>query len=96
MRTLLLAFSIAAAGLGEAQASDARYDERLAQAAAQIAASRMGDLRGGLEPGSQLVLVEDGPSRPERAVAERPAPPGVWHDGLAIAVERRSTVSPEL
>ncbi|MEO3386119.1 hypothetical protein [Mesorhizobium sp. CAU 1741] len=93
MRTLLLACVVAVAGVGAAQPNDAGYDEKLAHAAARIVASRMGDLRGGLDFRSRIELVETISSRADGGNRMRP---GVWRDGLAIAVERKSTVSPEL
>jgi hypothetical protein len=55
-------------------------------------------LRGGFGPGDEPALLTPQPvAKPERAPAAPPVlQPGVWHDGLAIAVERRSGVSPEL
>ena len=94
------ALAMLAAGLlagGEAMA-DGRYDRKLDQAAAEIAAARMGPLRGGFAPGDEPALLTPQPAaKPERVPAAPPVlRPGVWHDGLAIAVERRSGVSPEL
>ena len=91
------ALALLAAGLlagGEALA-DGRYDRKLDEAAAEIAAAKMGSLRGGFAPGERPVVFVPPPA--PQAQAATPAPlPGVWHDGLAIAVERRSNVSPEL
>lgn len=95
MRTRALAMLAAAMlACGEGVA-DERYDRKLAEAAAGIAAARMGALRGGFQPGERPALFkpadkEQPPPTPQAAA------PGVWHDGLAIAVERKTNVSPEL
>lgn len=101
MRKLALAATAAAALVGAALAAEEprSYDRRLAQAAAEIVASRMGGLRGGFG-------MQDAPDltmRPQEPAAAAPSarapalpPPGVWRNGLAIAVERKSTASPEL
>lgn len=97
MRQLACALAVVAGMSGAAAASEARYDERLAMAAARIAAERVGPLRGGFGPGRAARFVrieaeaEPGRSRPQAAPR-----PGIWIDGLAIAVERRRTASPEL
>lgn len=85
-----LAAAVLTAG---AAVADERYDRKLDEAAAGIAAAKMGSLRGGFAPDERPVLVDAAPE-PPRAL---PAPaPGEWRDGLAIAVERPSNVSPEL
>lgn len=97
MRIQALAVLAAAVLAGSAGAADDRYDRKLDRAAAEIAASRMGTLRGGFEPGERpVLLVLPDMAEPERPQALPEVQPGVWHDGLAIAVERRSRVSPEL
>jgi hypothetical protein len=55
----------------------------------------MGSLRGGFEPGERPALFVPPPA-PETRRAPPPPRPGEWRDGLAIAVERGSKVSPEL
>lgn len=87
-----LAAAIVAAGSAVA---DERYDRKLDQAAAGIVAARIGALRGGFAPGERPALVEPAPA-PEVRKARPDPVPGEWRDGLAIAVERRSGVSPEL
>lgn len=94
MRGLVLA-AFAAAMYMQAASADERYDRSLVEAAAAILAARMdGSLRGsfalGVEPALQAPAEKP---RPETRKAPRP---GAWHDGLAIAVERKSSVSPEL
>lgn len=84
----------------KANAADARrYDRKLAEAAAEIVAARMGTLRGGFSADEQPVLLVPRPSEAARrpAVTGLPPPrPGEWRGGLAIAVEKNSAVSPEL
>ena len=95
MRQLAWAWIAVAGMAGVAAASDARHDEKLAMAAARIAAERVGPLRGGFGPGgtAEFVRSEDG-QKPTRS---RTGPrPGIWVDGLAIAVEKRRSASPEL
>lgn len=85
--------------MGRAGAADARYDRKLAQAAAEIVAGRMGPLRGGFAVDEEPVLFAPPPPqtmrRPARTELSAPVP-GEWRDGLAIAVEKKSGVSPEL
>ena len=100
MRIALLAALAAVALAGGAPAADERYDRRLAQAAAEIVAARMGPLRGGFAPGETPVLLApagtvDTGARSEVRTPPR-QPPGAWQDGLAIAVERKPSGSPDL
>ena len=85
--------------MGRAGAADARYDRKLAQAAAEIVAERMGPLRGGFSVDEKPALLVLTPAqtvrRPVRTEPPPPAP-GEWRDGLAIAVEKKSVASPEL
>lgn len=85
--------------IGTGNAADARYDRKLAQAAAEIVAARMGPLRGGFSIDEEPELFVPQPAetvrRPVRAEPPPPAP-GEWRNGLAIAVEKKSVVSPEL
>ena len=85
--------------MGRAGAADARYDRKLAQAAAEIVAERMGPLRGGFsvdeEPALLALTPPQAVRRPVKAQLPPPAP-GEWRDGLAIAVEKKSVASPEL
>lgn len=70
------------------------HDRRLAQAAAEILAARMGELRGGLGLREEPVIVAP---PPPRAGGRAPAPrPGEWRDGLAIAVEGARAGLPEI
>jgi hypothetical protein len=92
MRGRMLAALAMAMNGAAANASDAVFDTRLARAASEIVAAKMGPLRGGLQPG-ELVLVQ--PSETARARPKR-RPHGVWENGLAIAVERKPRASPEL
>lgn len=95
MRMLALAMLVAAVFGHEAKAADQRYDRRLAAAAAGIVAARMdAPLRGGFGVSEKPVLFV--PADRPRAERERIRRPGVWENGLAIAVERKSQVSPEL
>lgn len=101
MRIHVPAMLAAALLAGGAAMADERYDRKLDEAAAGIVAARIGSLRGGFAPGERPLLLNLEPEpRQERAAppaAPRTAPaPGEWRDGLAIAVERRSSVSPEL
>lgn len=95
MRQLAWGLMVAAGMVGMAAASDARHDERLAMAAARIAAERVGQLRGSFDPGSTARFVEVAP-KPNTLRSPAELRPGVWIDGLAIAVERKRTASPEL
>lgn len=93
---LALAVMAMAGTVLTADAPEIRHDQRLERAAAGIVAARMGDLRGGLEIGFRAET-RDHPQpvqRPRPAPAERRI--GVWQDGLAIAIEKKTTVSPEL
>lgn len=100
MRKLALAATAAAALVGGALAAEEPrpYDRRLAQAAAEIVASRIGGLRGGFDMQDTPDLSAWRAALPKSSSAHRSAlpPPGVWRNGLAIAVERKSPVSPEL
>lgn len=81
--------------LGGDVAADERYDRRLDEAAASIVASRLNaPLRGAFGLGEEPRLGR----RPEEGKPARLGArlPGVWQDGLAIAVERRPRASPEL
>lgn len=86
--------------VGTANAADARrYDRKLAEAAAEIVAARMGPLRGGFSVDEEPILLVPRPSQAVRRPAEiglPPPRPGEWRGGLAIAVEKNSIVSPEL
>lgn len=81
-----------------AGAADERYDRKLDEAAAEIVAARMGPLRGGFSAGEQPALYVPQPQevRPVKQPAPKPPAPGEWRDGLAIAVEKKSRVSPDL
>ncbi len=83
---------LAVAMAGSVMAADVRHDERLERAAADIVAERMGTLRGGLEFGFRAHSI-DQPRAPRHPTERRP---GVWQDGLAIAIEKKSAASPEL
>jgi hypothetical protein len=95
MRTKALALLAAGLLAGGEAVADGRYDRKLDRAAAEIAAAKMGSLRGGFEPGERPALFVPPPA-PETRRAPPPPRPGEWRDGLAIAVERGSKVSPEL
>ena len=90
--TVMLAIAVSSDMAG---ALDGRYDEKLAQAAADIVASRMGSLRGGFDVNDRVDLAIPTSQQEAPRGASQPAA-GVWRDGLAIAVERDSTVSPDL
>lgn len=96
MRRQVAAILAAACLAGSAEASDNRHDEKLARAAAEIVAARMGELRGGLEIGTRPVLVAPMPSLPRPSIAPKAPNDNVWDRGLAIAVERKSSASPDL
>ena len=96
MRRQVAAILVAAFLAGSAKASDNRHDERLARAAAEIAASRMGELRGGLDIGARPILVEPMANLPRPSAQLKAPRDNVWDRGLAIAVERKSSASPDL
>ena len=98
MRMLACVVVAAAATAQVAEAAEERYDRRLDEAAAGIAASRMGSLRGSFDPGVVPLLVEpmlrEPPARLRRP--RPPAKPPIWVDGLAVAIEKKQAASPEL
>lgn len=97
MRRVLLALLAAVGVSGVASAADARHDEKLEMAAARMAAERMGALRGSFSVDQPPTFVEPAEkAEPRKVVPPSGLRPGVWVDGLAIAVERRPSVSPEL
>ena len=93
-------FLVAVAG---SAAAESGHDSRLAEAAARIVAENIGPLRTNLRRGETRRLFDNG-VLPEAAgettagrdPATRRPRPGEWHRGLALAVEGRRTVSPEL
>jgi hypothetical protein len=96
MRRILFALPILASVA--IASADERHDRTLALSAARIVVERVGELRGGFAAGGDIVLVAP-VARAEPSAPRTPAVgprPGEWVDGLAIAVERPSTVSPEL
>lgn len=97
MRMLALA-AMAAAAAGAAALADERYDRRIDQAAAEIAAARMGSIRGGFGVDEEPVMLKTGETAPppRAAPVQLPKPPSVWEDGLARAVERKPAASPDL
>lgn len=96
MRMLACAVLAAAATAQVCEAAEDRYDHRLDKAAAEIAASRMGGLRGGFEPGQVPAIVEPADLKPQAPARRERRPAPVWVDGLAVAIEKQSSVSPEL
>src|SRR4051812_15438039 len=93
MKTLLLGAALL--GLLTVPAgADAKYDRKLEQAAIDIVAGKIGDIRGGFAFDVQplSVLVHDqmstgsGPQRNASAL-----PSDAWRDGLAPALERTAT-----
>lgn len=95
MRTKALAMLAAVMLACGGAVADERYDRKLDEAAAEIAAARMGALRGGFQPGERPALLQPAGEKQPSSTPQAAAP-GVWHDGLAIAVERKTNVSPEL
>lgn len=99
MRMLACAVLAVAATAEMAGAVEDQYDRRVAEAAAGIAASRMGALRGGFDVGEKPRLVEpDAPAAAGQGGRTRApsSPPPVWVNGLAVAVEKEPAASPEL
>ena len=98
MRIHVLAMLAAGMLAGGHAMADERYDRKLDEAAAGIAAAKMGSLRGGFAPGERPALFVASPEEWARhPVSVAPAlAPGEWRDGLAIAVERKTGASPEL
>lgn len=84
-------------------AAQSGHDERLADAAARIVAENIGPLRTNLRRGGSPRLFDNSAQtaiggsavRTGDPASRRPRP-GEWHRGLALAVEGRRTVSPEL
>ena len=94
MRRLAFALAMVMA-LGGEGAADERYDRRLDEAAASIVASRMdGSLRGPFGLGEEPRLHTRARKAPPPRLQGRL--PGIWQNGLAIAVERRPRASPDL
>ena len=77
-------------GLAAAGAAELRYDRNLEKAAASIAASRMGDIRGGFSfrDKPQFVVVKAAPAALQDGAARDAAGQGRGDDGLLPAVER--------
>lgn len=97
MRALVLAALVIVVSADATRALDRRHDEKLEQAAAGIVAARIGPLRGGFDVRDEVGIVAPEPDYPRPVKTPKPrTEPGVWQDGLAIAVERRSGVSPDL
>lgn len=94
----MVALAVAPFVAGASAADDRQYDRKLAEAAAEIVAARMGPLRGGFSIDERPVLYVPQPQdvRPVQEPAPKPPVPGEWRDGLAIAVEKKSRVSPDL
>lgn len=93
---LVLAVIVMAGTAGAVDLPAVQHDQRVEQAAAAIVARRMGDLRGGLDLGFRAEA-----SQPARAARhsqriKRQPRAGVWRDGLAVAIEKKTTVSPNL
>lgn len=97
MRALAIAAVVLMVSLDAARALDRRHDEKLERAAAGIVAARMGSLRGGFGIRDQIGIVShEAEYRPPARIQQGPLKPGVWQDGLAIAVERKTDASPDL
>lgn len=97
MRALVVAALAVVVSADATRALDRSHDEKLEQAAAGIVAARIGPLRGGFDFGDEIGIVAGEPEYPRPAEMRKPrAEPGVWQDGLAIAVERRTGASPDL
>jgi len=94
----MVALAVVSLVAGAGAADDRQYDRKLAEAAAEIVAARMGPLRGGFSAGEQpaLYVLQPQEVRPVKQPAPKPPAPGEWRDGLAIAVEKKSRVSPDL
>ena len=73
-----------------------QYDQRIERAAAAIVARRMGELRGGLDIGFRVHPPQHSQPVNRSSPASRQPRAGVWQDGLAIAIEKKTTVSPDL
>lgn len=97
MRAFLAALLAIAVSSDAAIAVEDRYDRKLDRAAAEIVAARIGALRGGFDVHDKVRIVAVEPEMRRPVQARRPAVrPGVWQDGLAIAVERKTDASPDL
>jgi hypothetical protein len=87
MRTTLRAALLPLAFATAAFAAEDRYDRMIEQAAMDIVAAKLGELRGGFAADRQPEFVAPiGPAAPA-APAVSAARPGEWRDGLALAEE---------
>ena len=85
MKKTLAAWAAMATLVSAANAAEPRYDHKLEEAAARIAAAKMGDIRGGFafRDKPQFVVVQDTPPPPVRHAE----PDMTSDDGLVPAVD---------
>ena len=86
MKKALMALAVTASLVPAANAAEQRYDHKLAESAARIAAAKMGAIRGGFSFGQkpQFVAAQGAPAM---TAADVPPPADAPLDGLVPAVE---------
>jgi len=80
--------------LASSAAAETQYDRKLEQAAMNIVAGKIGDIRGGFsfDVPPVSVIAQDAISTGSVAIRDtRLSQSDVWQDGLAPAVERKGT-----
>jgi hypothetical protein len=86
MRTLWAGAAVLGLATSSAVA-ETRYDHRIEQAAIEIVAGKIGDIRGGLAFDVKPVAVTGPEALTTGSVPSPTAEEGTWRDGLAPAVE---------
>ena len=71
--------------------AETRYDHRIEQAAIEIVAGKIGDIRGGLAFNAKLVFVTGQDVLTTGSVSKPTVGDGAWGDGLAPAVEGKAS-----
>ena len=90
MRTLWAGVAVFGLVAGSAVAG-ARYDHRIEQAATQIVAGKIGEIRGGLAFDARPVFVAGRDALPTGSVPSPTASADTLPDGLAPAVEGKAS-----
>ena len=71
--------------------AETRYDHRIEQAAIEIVAGKIGDIRGGFAFNAKPVFVAGQDALTTGSVSVPTAEDGTWPDGLAPAIEGRAS-----